>query len=57
MKEIQGKSILVWVSPRFVLARVQDNGSQLYHKIFPNLVNSSWLWWIMRGILADQKYF
>ena len=28
-----------------------------YHKIFPNLVNSSWLWWIMLGILADQKYF
>ena len=26
-----------------------------YGKILPNLVNSSWLWWIMRVILANQK--
>ena len=24
-------------------------------KFFPNLVNSSWLWWIMRVVLANQK--
>ena len=26
-----------------------------YRKILPNLVDSSWLWWIMHGILANQK--
>ena len=26
-----------------------------YGKILPNLVNSSWLWWIMGVILANQK--
>ena len=26
-----------------------------YGKILPNLVNSSWLWWIMHVILANQK--
>ena len=26
-----------------------------YRKILPNLVNSSWFWWIIRGILANQK--
>jgi len=25
------------------------------HKIFPNLVISNWLWWIMRMLLADQN--
>ena len=27
-----------------------------YGKILPNLVNSSWLWWIMPVILANQKW-
>ena len=27
-----------------------------YRKILPNLVDNSWLWWIMRGILANQKW-
>ena len=31
MKEIQGKSTLVWVSARFELARVRVIGSQLYY--------------------------
>ena len=26
-----------------------------YRKPLPNLVNSSWLWWIIREILANQK--
>ena len=26
-----------------------------YRKIFPNLVDSSWLWWIMCGILAIRN--
>ena len=26
-----------------------------YLRILPNLIDSSWLWWIMRGILANQK--
>jgi len=26
-----------------------------HRKILPNLVDKSWLWWIMRGILASQK--
>ena len=26
-----------------------------YRKILPNLVKSSWFWWILRGILANQK--
>ena len=24
-------------------------------KFFPNLVNSGWLWWIMRVLLTNQK--
>ena len=27
-----------------------------YHKILSNFVDSSWLWWIMYGILANQKW-
>ena len=26
-----------------------------YRKLLPNLINSSWLWWIIRGILANQR--
>ena len=26
-----------------------------YCKLLPNLVNSHWSWWIIHGILADQK--
>ena len=26
-----------------------------YRKILPNLVDNSWLWWIMLGILANRK--
>ena len=26
-----------------------------YRKIFPNVVDNNWLWWIMSGILANQK--
>ena len=25
-------------------------------EIFPNLVDDSWLWWIMSVILANQKW-
>ena len=26
-----------------------------WRRFFPNLVNSSWLWWIMRVVLTNQK--
>ena len=27
----------------------------IWRRFFPNLVNSSWLWWIMRPVLTNQK--
>ena len=27
----------------------------IWRRFFPNLVNSSWLWWIMRVVLTNQK--
>ena len=26
-----------------------------YRKLLPNLINSSWLWWIIRRVLANQR--
>ena len=53
-----------WNVPPFCIHYQNNSNSILLHhwrhhftyrKILPNWVNGSWFWWIIRGILANQK--
>ena len=70
VEEIKGCSAILYSLPKQLnlLSRssrltVQFSGNYAahltslftYRKILPHLVDSSWLWCIMRGILANQK--
>ena len=56
MKEIQGKLILVQVSMRFKLARVQVIWSQLYYVIFLNCT-SHLLFIYSHGMISSAIYY
>ena len=44
-------SLVQW----FSVGSTFDVIDSIWRRFFPNLVNSSWLWWIMRVVLTNQK--